>query len=284
MPILKSDKLGLMIDTGGCPNRCAHCRLSGKPTRQMPHQEMRWIVEQFRELQKNNSPLFSGIDVGLWCMEPDYRDDYRSLWDLEDELGDANREHGGLLSIWRILRDDTYLTWVKEKGARLCQITLFGAGATHDRFMGRRDAFKECIEVMKRLVEASIAVQWSLIFTKAIVPDLEKLLRLAEELHLPGEYARLLGYNWRAALTDVGPMGRGWHLEHLRPSLSDLDHLQGVLPRSDWIDWWVKDTEAECTRIFLDGKLQRKDVPEILWLHVDSSFNFETTTSGSPVP
>jgi len=44
MPTLKSDKLGLMIDTGGCPNRCAHCSLEGKLTRQMSHQEMCWIV------------------------------------------------------------------------------------------------------------------------------------------------------------------------------------------------------------------------------------------------
>ena len=273
MPDLRSDGLELMIDTGGCPNYCAHCRLSGKLTRQMSHQEMRWIVEQFRELRKGDCPLFSKIDVALWCMEPDYRDDYRLLWDLENELGDVNhdRKHGGLLSVWRILRDDTYLTWVKEKGGKLCQITLFGAGATHNRFMGRPDAFRECIEVMKRLVEADITIQWLLIFTKAIIPDLESLLYLAEELRLPEKYARL-GYDWRPAL-DVRPGGRGWHLEHLRPSSSDLNRISRSLLESDRIDWWVKDTEAECTRMFLDGKLQREDNPETLCLHVDSSFN-----------
>ena len=51
MPVLKSDKLGLLIDTGGCPNRCAHCSFEGKPTRRMPYHEIRWIVQQFRELQ-----------------------------------------------------------------------------------------------------------------------------------------------------------------------------------------------------------------------------------------
>ena len=241
----------------------------------MPHQEMRWIVEQFRELRKDDHPFFAEISVNLWCMEPDYRDDYRLLWDLGGKLGDVNRDrgHGGLLSIWRIPRDDTYLTWVKEKGVRRCQITLFGADKTHDRFMGRRGAFNECIEVMRRLVEANIAVQWLLIFTKAIIPDPGELFCLAEELRLPEEYNRLLGHNWRPALTDVSPMGRGWHLEHLRPSSSDLEHLPAALVESDRIELWVKDTEAECTRMFLDGKLEQEGAPETLWLHIDSSFN-----------
>jgi|GEM_PF-2566427 len=41
MPALGSDKLGLLIDTGGCPNRCAHCRVKGKPSRQMSYEEIR---------------------------------------------------------------------------------------------------------------------------------------------------------------------------------------------------------------------------------------------------
>ena len=269
MPALKSDKLGLMIDTGGCPNRCVHCSLAGKPTRQMSYPEMRWIVEQFRTLQSNGRPRFNTIEVGLWCMEPDFREDYRSLWDLERELSDVDRKHGGLLSIWRILRDDTYLSWVKEKGGTCCQITLFGAGETHDRFMGR-GAFDECIEVMRRLVAAEVAVQWLMMFTKAIVPDLEALLGMAVDLRLVEESARL-GCPWGPTLADVDPVGRGWHLEHLRPSVDNLDRLPESLRDRDRTGYGER-TEAECVRLFLGGEAV-SEAYETLWLQVDASFN-----------
>ncbi len=201
MPALRSDKLGLLIDTGGCPNRCAHCRVEGKPTRQMPYQEMRWVVQQFRELRMNDHPFFSEIDVNLWFMEPDFRDDYRTLWDLQCELNGVESKHGGLLSIWRMVSDDSYLPWVKEKGGTLCQITLFGAGETHDRFM-LPGAFADCIQAMKRLVRADFVVQWLLVFTKAIIPDLDKLLRVAEDLGLP-EQSEQHGDSWQPVLPAV---------------------------------------------------------------------------------
>jgi len=264
MPVLKSDKLGLLIDTGGCPNRCAHCSVKGKPTRQMSYQEMRWIVQQFRELRADDRPFFSEIDVGLSFMEPDFRDDYRVLWDLQCELGDVEHKHGGLLSIWRIARDDTYLTWVKEKGGTLCQVTLFGAGETHDRFT-RPGAFADSIEAMKRLLEADFAIQWFLVFTKAIIPDLDELLHIAEDLGLKERSERFI------CLGIVEPVGRGWNLEHLRPSSADLDLLPEFLRDRDKAGYGER-TEAECTRLALDGKVSPGKY-ETLWLHIDASFN-----------
>jgi MoaA/NifB/PqqE/SkfB family radical SAM enzyme len=269
VPALRSDKLGLLIDTGGCPNRCAHCRVEGKPTRQMSYQEMRWIVQQFRELRTDDRPFFSEIDVSLWFMEPDFRDDYRTLWDLQCELSGVESKHGGLLSIWRIVSDDTYLPWVKERGGTLCQITLFGAGETHDRFT-RPGAFADSIKAMKRLERADFVVQWLLIFTRAIIPDLDKLLRVAEDLGLP-EQSEQHGGSWQPVLPAVVPVGRGWNLEHLRPSSADLDRLPELLRDRDRAGYGER-TEAECTRLALDGKVSPGKY-ETLWLHVDASLN-----------
>jgi DNA-binding response OmpR family regulator len=60
--------------------------------------------------------VFERVRVVTWSREPDFGDDYRDLYALEQALGDPStyRREWELLSIWRLARDPGYAAWAAE--------------------------------------------------------------------------------------------------------------------------------------------------------------------------
>jgi len=198
----------------------------------MSEDDLRWVAAQFRTFREAGAagPRWPAIEVSSWWREPDYSDDYRHLHDLERELSTiaASRWTYELLSVWRAARDPEYPRWAFAMGTRVCQITFFGMEATNDWFHRRRGAFPDALAATERLLEAGIRPRWQLIFTKRLLSGLASLLALADGMHLR-ERCEALGGPFVIFLNCPSPDGNAFEMEHLRPTVRDLDRVPAWL-------------------------------------------------------
>jgi len=259
----------------------------------MTEDDLRWVVSQFRAHVEKNAGLlaFGKLWVSTWAREPDFSADYRRLYDLETELSDERFPRGDaeVLSVWRLARDPGYPPWAYEIGVHLCQISFFGMEAATDWGYRRRGAFGDALIATERLLAAGIRVRWRWYFTKRIIPDLRGLIELTNKLRLR-ERCEALGGPFELWFLPISPDGEAWNLEHLRPTIADLDRV----PR------WLLEEEEKRTGEPIgvpEGNLARSlsaqagpafgdlndfvDPPRV-WFHVVPGFDvyllmFETT-------
>ena len=78
---VKLKKLTLCLDMFGCPNRCRHCWVGHPPNGHMTVTDLTEIAAQFR-------PYASEFEVFDWYREPDFKDNYKELWELRKQLSD----------------------------------------------------------------------------------------------------------------------------------------------------------------------------------------------------
>jgi len=268
-PKRRKHRLVAMIETGGCPHMCPHCARSGGPTRKMPHDEIKGIAAQFRYVVAAIDNDLSEFIVYLWALEPDFRDDYRQLWDIANELSDSEHRHGEEVSILRLNSDGGYVEWLKSVGIDHALITFFGHRRTHDGIVGNSGSFDARVEGMRRLVDADIPVDWRLMFTPDIVPDLRQLMELGENMGLP-ELAEQKGRIWRPVLGEIAPTGRGWNMDERRPAKRHLDEVRNEFGQ-DRLEVWGTETEGDLTAQFLRNRVLTEDDDEEVFLLVDSS-------------
>ena len=185
MPELKKT-IGVALDMAGCPNRCRHCYLGAGPNGQLSTDVLREVADAFRHWSRpgEGGPFFEQVYVSSWYREPDYRDDYRRLYELERELSRAEPRRYELLSIWRLARDPAYAAWAKEVGPRTCQITFFGLEAVTDYFYRRPGAFRDALTATERLLAVGMVPRWQVFLTRPGLPDLPALMDLARDLRL----------------------------------------------------------------------------------------------------
>jgi|WetSurMetagenome_2_1015567.scaffolds.fasta_scaffold22063_2 hypothetical protein len=223
MPKIKGEKLGVALDMGGCPNRCRHCYLGSGDNRKMTKADLRWMAGQLRDYVKSAS-VAASLNITASFREPDFLDDYRSLYELECELSDEIPERYELLSVWRLARDKDYAAWAKSVGPDTCQITLFGMEATTDWFYRRKSAFKDALAATERLLETGMKPRWQLILTKKLIPEVNDLLKLIERLKLR-ERVRELGAEFQVFLHTPDPLHEAVKIENLRPTLEEVASL-----------------------------------------------------------
>jgi len=230
MPPLRSRRTWIALDMAGCPNRCRHCWLGALPNQRLYDKDLRWAVELFRDWVRpgEHAPFFQCVEAMTWWREPDYAPDYRYLWELERDLNGHAPMRFELLSIWRLARDESYASWAREVGTTGCQITVFGMEETHDWFVRRRGAFRDALLATERVLAAGIRPRWQLFLTTRILPELGKLLDLAQQMRLY-ERTEALGGEFQIFLHTPGPEGEAWHIEHLRPSVEDLARVPAEL-------------------------------------------------------
>lgn len=173
----KLSKIIVCADMAGCPNRCKHCWLRVTPNGHMSSEELEYIASEFR-------PYANSLEVLSWYREPDYRSDYKELWDLENKLSDYKTPHFELVSYWRIVRDDTYANWVYSLGVRSCQLTLFGTQATTDYFVGRKGAYEEIIRAIDILLEHDIAPRLQIFVNQRNIDELPYIEKLITQMNL----------------------------------------------------------------------------------------------------
>ena len=223
------DYLSIMIDMAGCPNRCRHCWLGGHRNGNMTVDEFRDIAAQFKNWRDENGEGIREMAFFSWWREPDYRDDYRELWQLEQELSSPGRaERFELLSIWRLARDESYAKWAAAFNPKSCQISFFGMEENTDWGTRRKGAFADNLLATKRLLEVGIAPRWQLFVTKRGLPDFDQFLRLIYELDLH-KRCEDIGQKFEVFIGGISPEGDGYDLEDIRIEESDITQIPAEL-------------------------------------------------------
>ncbi len=222
------------LDMAGCPNRCRHCYLGFPSTRRVEGAVLAGLAARFRDWVRpgESAPYLRHVQAYSWFREPDYRDDYRALYDLEGEVSGRAPQRFELLSIWRLAREPDYARWARSIGTEVCQISFFGLETTHDWFVRRRGAFRDSLLATERLLEAGIRPRWQLFLTRRILPEVGELYELVDRLRLR-QRAEALGAPFQVFAHTPGPDGEAFLIEELRPTVADLARVpDGLLEAS----------------------------------------------------
>ena len=224
------EKLGVQVDMAGCPNRCRHCWLGSHENGNMTHQEFRNIAEQFKNWRNESGVGIRELGFFSWCREPDFRDDYRELWELEQELSTPGQaERFELLSVWRLARDAGYAKWAVALAPKVCQVSFFGMEEATDWGVNRKGAFKDSILATNRLIEAGIAPRWQLFATKRGLDDFDAFTRLIYELDL-FKRCEAMGLKFEVFVNSFSPEGNGFLIDHETLEEGDLIKIpQGLI-------------------------------------------------------
>ncbi len=270
MPPITGTRIGVALDMHGCPNRCRHCYLGFGTRRSLSAADLRWTAQQFRVAMQHHPSAVQSLQVASWFREPDYGEDYQRLYELETELSDAKPERYELLSIWRLARDPSYAAWAKAVGPDTCQISLFGIESTTDWFYRRRGAFQDALTATERLLQVGMKPRWQLFLTTRLIPELPDLLRLVDRLHLR-ERVSALGGEFQLFMHCPGPDGEGRRIEHLRPTIDQVQSLPAEVIESSrkhlgWDTLWY--TEADLIRQIPGQRAWAPEPPPMLWFLV----------------
>lgn len=214
--------LGIMVDMAGCPNRCRHCWLGSHKNGNMTVDDFRGIAEQFKNWRDEYGQGIRELGFFSWWREPDFRDNYRELWQIEQELSSPGRaQRFELLSIWRLARDESYAKWAATLEPKVCQITFGGIGETHDWFIQRKGAWNEWLLATERLIEAGISPRWQITITKRCLHETSEFVRLIKELKLQ-ERCEAIGGKFEVFIGNGDPEGNCFEIEDLRIEEKDL--------------------------------------------------------------
>ena len=170
----KFRKMTLCLDMFGCPIRCRHCWVGHSPNGNMPIDNFKQIAQRFKKYAVE-------IEMFDWYREPDYRDNYRQLWDLRKQLSDNITPHFELISVWRIVRDREYVKWLVSLEVKKAQLTLFGGEATTDYYTGRKGAYREILQAIDILIENKISPRIQIFVNKENIDELPLLEKLILE-------------------------------------------------------------------------------------------------------
>ena len=167
-------KLTVCLDMAGCPNRCRHCWLGHTPNGRMTDEDLRFVAAAFR-------PFADVLEMAGWYREPDYTDDYRGRWALEQALSDEHAPHFELVSFWRAVRDTSYVPWLWEQGVRVCQLTLFGGREMTDCYVGRRGAYDEVVETVEILLKQGMVPRIQVFVDRENIREMDGVMALVRE-------------------------------------------------------------------------------------------------------
>ena len=206
------DYLGVMADMAGCLNRCRHCWLGSHRNGTMSLCDFRWIAEQFKDWRDENGEGIRELGFFTWWREPDYRDDYRTLWQLEQELSSPGRaERFELLSVWRLARDEHYAKWAAGLPPKACQISFFGMVENTDWGTRRKGSFRDNLLATERLLKVGIVPRWQLFLTKRCMEELNEFTQLIYDLKLH-KRCEAVGGKFEVFINGMSPEGNGYEL------------------------------------------------------------------------
>lgn len=177
MENIKFDKLWVELDMAGCPNRCKHCWIGHAPNKRLPQDDLRYVAEEFAKFSEN-------MTVTSWYREPDYRDDYKELWELENSLSTQPPQRFELCSIWRMVRDPQYIKWLKTFDIKKYQLSFFGLENKTDYYTGRKGAFSDLFYATKMLLENELMPRWQIFINQDNIHEIQDLVNLSKELKL----------------------------------------------------------------------------------------------------
>lgn len=229
---VKFKKLTLCVDMYGCPNRCKHCWVGHSPNGHMTMDDLTEIVAQFK-------PYAQEFEIDSWYREPDFKDNYKELWELRKQLSDKISPHFELISIWRMVRDDEYVKWLVSLGLSKAQLTLFGGETTTDYYTGRKGAYREILQAIDILIENQIAPRIQVFVNKANIDELPLVEKLILENHLP-ERCAAFGGEFTCFVHQGSCDGENAKLYGVRVTQDDLKKIPPML-----LDYTLKHFHAK---------------------------------------
>lgn len=175
---IRFQKIVVALDMAGCPNRCKHCYLGHSQNGNLDNEDLIYVSKEFE-------PYSDIMEIYSWFREPDYKNNYKELWELEKRLSkNTTPKRFELLSFWRLNRDPEYVKWAYDIGVRVCQLTFFGFEEKTDYYVGRKGAFQELLRATDILLENGIAPRWQLFVNKDNIEEMLPLIDLSSKLNL----------------------------------------------------------------------------------------------------
>jgi hypothetical protein len=236
-------------------------------------EDVRWGVSQFRDFISRGSTSITELSVASWFREPDFRDDYSQLYDLEAELGDGDPSRYELLSVWRLARDESYAGWAKSVGPDTCQVSFFGMKGTNDWFHRRKGAFDDALTATERLLDVGMKPRWQVFLTTKLLPELNEFLGLVEQLRLR-DRVREVGGDFQIFMHPPGPDHEARRIEEFRPRIEETAELPSAIldPSRKHLGrevLWHTEAAYYAELLAGDGTSVDADaVPEALWFFV----------------
>lgn len=214
----KFKKITACLDMAGCPNRCKHCWLGHFDNGSMATDDLKYMASCFRKYTDR-------LEIYSWFREPDYKNNYKELWILDNELSkNSAPKRFELLSFWRINRDDEYIKWAYELGVRKCQLTFFGLEEKTDYFVGRKGAFRELLSATEKLLEHGIAPRWQVFVNKKNINELQALIELSKDMQL-FEKCKNIGQEFKLFVHQGSCDGENEKLYDIRITDEDIIHI-----------------------------------------------------------
>ncbi len=218
---MKFQKLTVALDMYGCPNRCKHCWVGHTPNGKLTENDLIYVAQSFR-------PFADKIEVFDWYREPDYKDNYKRLWQLRTELSDSITPHFELISVFRLVRDENYVKWLSSLGLKNAQLTLFGGEKTTDFYTGRHGAYKEILKAMDILIKNKISPRLQIFVNKDNIDELPLIERLIKD----NNYAKrceTFGGNFSCFVHQGSCDGENEKLYNIRITRDDLNKIPLLL-------------------------------------------------------
>ncbi len=169
--------IDLCFNINGCPNKCKHCYLNGKPTGKMNIS----IIEE--QIQKFNCSGYN-TNVYSWYLEPDFSSNYKELYTWEQHNSVHKHTHFELASDYRLVRDPDYIKWLKELGLKKIQLTFFGLEELTNYYTDRKDAYKELLQSIEILLQNNIAPRIQYFVYSDSIKELKPFITMLENLNI----------------------------------------------------------------------------------------------------
>lgn len=249
------------LDMYGCPNRCKHCWVGHSPNGNLNTDDLKFVAEQFR-------PFTDSLEIDDWYREPDFRDNYRELWSLCNELSDSHHEHFELISIWRLVRDKEYVKWLSSLGLKAAQLTLFGGREKTDFYTGRNGAYDEILESIEILLRNKISPRIQVFVNKDNIGELSFIENLITSLDLESR-CKEFGGEFSFFLHQGSCDGENEKLYEIRVTPDDLEKIPQTM-----LDYTLKHFKKENKETIADifGKTEQALYAELSEADITHSF------------
>lgn len=278
--MLKS--LTVCLDMYGCPNRCRHCWVGHSINGHMTVTDLKQIATEFK-------PYAHEFEIFDWYREPDFKDNYKELWELRGQLSDKITPHFELISVWRIVRDCEYVKWLVSLGVTKAQITLFGGEALTDYYTGRTGAYREILHAADILLENKISPRIQVFVNKDNIDELSLVEALILENRLP-ERCAAFGGEFSCFVHQGSCNGENAKLYNVRVTPDDLKKIPPLLTdytlkhfHADNLNEVFGQTERELYRKLIADTLTGSYVSDSPVLYIDSAYNVYPNIS-TPAP
>jgi MoaA/NifB/PqqE/SkfB family radical SAM enzyme len=218
----KLKKMIVCLDLAGCPNRCKHCWIGISPNGKLNINDLCFVADKFR-------PFTNNLEITSWYREPDFLENYKELWEIENKLSDSRTvKHFELISFWRAVRDKNYIPWIKDLGVQKCQLTLWGGKEKTDYYTGRNGAFDEIIETINILINNRIAPRIQIFANRDNVDNLIEIENIINDMKLE-EKCLSIGIPFSAFVHQGSSDGENMKLYDIYITPNEINKISGSL-------------------------------------------------------